>query len=454
MRNPSSTVVLQGSFERTDEKRYTHVPFEVPPGVRALHVRYEYSDRIASDPLLSGGNTLDIGLFDPRGTAPASLGFRGWSGSNRLAFSVTETWATPPYLSGPILPGVWNVLLGPYKVGPRGCEYRVDIAFADVPGTAEPHSAEVHALSPRIPAAAEPGWLRGDLHCHTLHSDGDSWPAEMLAEAVRRGLDFLGVTDHNQVNHQADYARARGAPGQRLPLVLPGVEVTTYGGHWNAWGTDRWWDFREPEQEAVSRTMLAAAASGALVSVNHPKPYGPPWEYPAAVGYQAVEVWNGAWERLNHVALAWWEEHLRAGRRVVALGGSDTHHLKSVDPDMRHGRGLGWPTTWVMTGGERTPAAVLQALRAGRVFVSRAPEGPQLYLTDDPVRVRVVGARGALLSLISADDVVYSAPIVSDDFSETPALAPWSLYLRAQVVDPRHGQMLALSNPIFGRRSP
>jgi hypothetical protein len=269
-------VVLQGSFDRAHQKRYAHVPFEVPNGVRALHVRYEYSDRISSDPLLSGGNTLDIGLFDPRGIAESSRGFRGWSGSNKLAFSVTETWATPPYLSGPILPGVWNVLLGPYKVGPRGCAYRVEIGFDADPGEAERPSAEVSGVElPELAPIAEPGWLRGDLHCHTLHSDGDSWPADMLAEAVRRGLDFLGVTDHNQVGHQADYARVRG---EHLPIVLPGVEVTTYGGHWNAWGTDRWWEFREPETAAVSRTMQAAAASGALVSVNHPKPYGPPWE--------------------------------------------------------------------------------------------------------------------------------------------------------------------------------
>jgi len=131
-------VVLQGNFDRAHEKRYAHVAFEVPPGVHALHVHYEYSDRIPSDPLLSGGNTLDIGLFDPRGIAPSSPGFRGWSGSNKLAFSVTATWATPPYLSGPILAGEWNVLLGPYKVGPRGCEYRVEIRFDDDPGAAEP----------------------------------------------------------------------------------------------------------------------------------------------------------------------------------------------------------------------------------------------------------------------------------------------------------------------------
>src|SRR3984893_16453765 len=100
-----AAIVLQGSFDRDHEKRYALVPFDVPPGVRALHVGYDYSDRISSDPLLSGGNTLDIGLFDPRGTGPSSAGFRGWSGSNKLAFSVTETWAPPPHLSGPIQPG-------------------------------------------------------------------------------------------------------------------------------------------------------------------------------------------------------------------------------------------------------------------------------------------------------------------------------------------------------------
>jgi len=443
-------VVLRGSFEGAHEKRYTHVAFEVPQGVRALHVRYEYSDRIPSDPLLSGGNTLDIGLFDPRGIAPSSPGFRGWSGSNRLAFSVTETWATPPYLSGPILPGEWNVLLGPYKVGPRGCEYRVDIAFDTDPGVAEQRPATVPSttLPPTdLAPPAEPGWLRGDLHCHTLHSDGDSWPADMLTEAVGRGLDFLGVTDHNQVGHHADYARVQG---DHLPIVLPGVEVTTYGGHWNAWGTDRWWEFREPETDAVSRAMQAAAASGALVSVNHPKPYGPAWEYLNAIGYHAIEVWNGGWERLNHAAMAWWEQHLRAGRRVVALGGSDAHHLKTADTNNRHGPGLGWPTTWALTGGHRTPAAVLDAIRAGRVFLSRGPAGPQVYLDGQSgqVRVHVVGARGAALVLVSAAGIEHATRIDADDWFETPRLGDWPVYLRAQVMN-EHGQMLALTNPLF-----
>jgi PHP domain len=450
----SADITLRGWFDGTHEKRYAHVPFDVPPGVRALHVRYDYSERIPSDPLLSGGNTLDIGLFDPRGIAPSSPGFRGWSGSQKLEFSVTETWATPPYLAGPISPGQWHVLLGPYKVGPRGCDYQVAITFGEDAGPPPPHATTASAQpAAGLPRAAEPGWLRGDLHCHTLHSDGDSWPADMLARAVERGLDFLGVTDHNQVGHQADYA---SVGGEHLPIVLPGVEVTTYRGHWNAWGTDCWWEFREPTTEAVSRAMRAAAAAGALVSVNHPKPFGPPWDYPRAAGYHAVEVWNGAWERLNHVALAWWEQQLRTGRRLVALGGSDLHRLRTQDPDPRHARDLGIPTTWALVGEDRTPAGVLDALRAGRVFVSARPSGPQLFLRMDAasesrphaVRVRTVDARRAALLVISAHGVEHAAQVSSDDWTTRFVVPSEARYLRAQLVD-EHGQVLALTNPVY-----
>lgn len=439
-------VVLNGSFDKSNEKRYAHVPFEVPAGVRALHVSYAYSDRIASDPTLSGGNTLDIGLFDPRGIAPSSPGFRGWSGSEKLEFSVTETWATPPYLAGPIQQGQWHVLLGPYKLGPRGCDYEVRVRFADHPGVAEDQPRVVNATRPQLPAAAEPGWLRGDLHCHTLHSDGDSWPADMLGRAIERGLDFLGVTDHNQVGHHADYASVRG---EQLPIVLPGVEVTTYGGHWNVWGTDRWWDFREPASEAVSRAMQAATASGALVSVNHPKPFGPPWEYPEAVGFHAIEVWNGRWDQLNHVSLGWWEGQLRAGRRIVALGGSDLHRLRVTDPDPRHARNLGVPTTWACVDDEPTLDGVLNALRAGRVFLSREPSGPQLYLhvDGDQVLTRVVEGHNAALVIVSTAGVEAAARVASNDWTMRCQM-PISGYVRAQLMDER-GLMLALTNPHY-----
>jgi PHP domain len=425
---------------------YSLVPFEVPPGCDQLEVRYAYSDRIDSDPLLSGGNTLDIGLFDPRGTETGSRGFRGWSGSNQDEFVVGEDWATPPYAAGPMPAGTWNVLLGPYKVGPRGCDWRVEISVN--PGLPPIERDLVRSGDPVQPAlpAARDGWVRGDLHCHTRYSDGDSWPSEMLHAGAEAGLDFLGVTDHNNVAHHAEY----GAGGGRLPIVIPGVEVTTYRGHWNAWGTDRWWEFRRPDELAVERAMAAAVASGAFVSVNHPKPFGPAWEYDAVRAFQAVEVWNGPWGRLNSFALGYWEARLRAGDRLVAVGGSDTHLLRSQDPDPRHAQALGMPTTWVEAGPDPDADAILRGLRAGRTFVSASPAGPQLYLerTDRGLEVTTHDAAGTALVVLGDSGAIAAAACGRDEWSMTVPLPGDTRYVRAQLVD-GSGEVEALTSPIW-----
>ena len=441
----SPDIVLEGRFVEADRMRYVLVPFEVGPGLRQLEIRYSYSDRIDSDPLVGDGNTLDIGLFDPRGTGTGSVGFRGWSGSHKDAFVVGEDWATPPYAAGPMPPGTWNVLLGPYKVGPRGCDYRVEIRLA--PRLAPPARDVIRTGQPHPPALpdARPGWLRGDLHCHTRYSDGDSWPAEMLHAAAEAGLDFLGVTDHNNVAHHAEYGPGGGA----WPIVIPGVEVTTYGGHWNAWGTDRWWEFREPTGPAVERAMQAAAESGAVVSVNHPKPFGPAWEYDTVGRAHAVEVWNGPWPGQNVVALELWEQRLREGCRLAAVGGSDTHLLRSVDPDMRHSRGLGGPTTWIEAGARPDVVAILDGMRAGRTFVSASPAGPQLYLDriEDELQVEVRGGRGCALVLIGDGGVVDATAVTSDERTMTFGV-PRVSYVRAQLVGPA-GDVVALTSPIW-----
>lgn len=436
-------VVLTGAFEERDRMRYVHVPFAVPAGVRRLDLRCSYDDRIDSDPLLSGGNTLDLGLFDERGTAPGSRGFRGWSGSERSEITIAQEWATPPYRAGPIGAGTWHVLLGPYKVAPHGLEYRIEISF-DAGDAGHPRPAREVAraggpVRPLLPPAAVPGWIRGDLHCHSLYSDGDSWPSEMLHAAAESGLEFLGVTDHNGVAHHAEYGPGGGA----YPVVVPGVEVTTYHGHWNAWGTADWYDFRDATDAGVRAAMREAAAAGAFVAVCHPKPFGPPWEYDDVRGFGAVEVWNGPWERSNAASLAFWEARLVAGERLVALGGSDTHQLRTP----HHAR-LGRPTTWVHAGTD----AVLDALRRGEAFISASPAGPQLYLErrHDHALVRAVGASGASVALIADGVVAAGGAIATDDAELALRIPADARYARAQLVG-AGGAILALTNPIWLR---
>lgn len=448
----SPDIVLTGRFELGEERRYRHIPFAMPQGIGQLHIRIGYTDQIGSAPLLKGGNTLDVGLFDERGSDPGSPGFRGWSGSERLAITIDESWATPPYRPGPIGAGEWQLLLGPYKIGPRGLDYHVEIWFDPGLPFDLPHS-EVQAPGARLTLPrARAGWYRGDLHCHSLYSDGDSWPIELLTRAAEIGLDFLAITDHNgAVRHTSP----DGSAG-RLPLLIPGIETTTYRGHWNVWGVDGWFDFREPTLEAIRREMARAVAVGGTVSVNHPKPWGPDWDYGAMDGAHAVEVWNGPWERMNVICLAEWEERLLAGARFVAVGGSDTHVIREepgTGPTRRPR--LGEPTTWVQVDGPLTVAGLLAGIRAGRCFVSVSPAGPQLYLerTGADARVRVVNGAGATLSLIGDANSIAAAAVECDDWSFDLPFPERVSYLRAELTGVR-GQMLALSNPLWREPAP
>ena len=105
---------------------YINVPFEVPPHTGRIDVAYTYDAAIGSDPTLIGGNTVDIGIIDPRGAQFMTPGFRGWSGSARQQFYIAQDSATAGYMPGPIQPGTWHICLGAYKVAANGCQCRVE----------------------------------------------------------------------------------------------------------------------------------------------------------------------------------------------------------------------------------------------------------------------------------------------------------------------------------------
>ena len=57
--------------------------------------------------------------------------------------------------------------------------------------------AQTPALSNASAAPTESRWFKGNLHTHSLWSDGDDYP-EMIADWYKRqGYHFLGISDHN-----------------------------------------------------------------------------------------------------------------------------------------------------------------------------------------------------------------------------------------------------------------
>jgi len=354
---------------------YQYVPFAVPAGTEAVTVTVGY-DR-------PGGNVIDLGL-----EAPDRFG--GWSGGERSALTVTRAWATPGYVPGE-LAGEWRVILGLYRVGAGGVDVDVDVTTSAAP-VAPPPSAPPPprpARPPRRPLPAAPGreWLACDFHSHTVHSDGGLEVAELAVLAAAQGLDVLAVTDHNTVSHHAFLAAAGHHAGV---LLLPGQELTTDTGHANCFGDVGWIDFRRPAGE----WLADAERRGALLSVNHPwAPGDSAWRRTLSPKAPAVEAWHSTWDLRAPEPLDEWAEH-----GAVPIGGSDFHrHGAPAKRSGAEARGYGArtvpgePTTWVEAE-DRSTAAVLDAIRAGRVSISASPTSPVLLRHDG--ELVAVGADG------------------------------------------------------------
>lgn len=459
----TETLQLEGKAQPDQTKTYLMLPFMMPSDVVRVDVHYTYSAAIGSDPHLTGGNTIDIGIFDPRGKHFLGPGFRGWSGSARNAFYITTSDATPGYMPGPLQTGTWHICLGAYKVAEDGCDYQVTVQFtlgdateselfpARLPLDAHPHSDNQH----------ESGWYKGELHCHSYHSDGDSDPLDVVRRAESLDLDFLAITDHNVLSHQVTLANAV----TRL-MLIPGMEVTTYHGHWNIWGAGDWIDFRILSEADMQTAVNAALSQGYLVSCNHPRPFGPDWEYPAVEGFHCTEVWNGPWEIMNDVALDYWESRLKAGKRTAVVGGSDSHFHKQ-----EHIAQLATPTTYIFCADTPSPAALLAGLRAGHAFISESPQGAQIYLSAGDIimgdtitantdalsfHLRVCNAVEKRLQLRTSQGLAHEFLIHHTEWEQCVELdIRQAAYVRAQVVsgDADDLRIHALTNPIYLQRS-
>lgn len=402
---------------------YFYIPFEVPDGTTRIDVRLDYPK--ADDCI------IDLGAFDPRDTGyPTAEGFRGWSGGARDRYFIATDDATPGYIHGEIQPGRWSVILGLYKVPEAGTDVSVTIDLDDSLRRLEPQPARTY------PVRQGAGWYRGDLHCHTYHSDARGAPELLHAAAKQAGLDFLAIADHNTIT-QRRYFHPRSSPDL---VFIRAMEVTTAVGHANVYGVDAWIDFRMTKPSDAHVLERLVHEHGGLLSINHDKPTIP-WDYdfPAA---DCQEVWQSTWMAWNWISLERYQQRLASGLRISAIGGSDFHQ-----PDRLMPEGplvLARPTT-VLWLPELSEDAVLAAMKAGHGYVTESPTGPHLEIrcgdrqmgssvgkmTELTVHTR--GAEGDRLVLIDASGPIAELCIEEDDWQTTVAVAPQK-FVRAEIV--------------------
>ena len=427
---------------------YLYVPFEVPPRCTRIEVSYHYGPVVPTEEPA----TLDVGIFDVRGTEPYTGGFRGWSGSDRDSFFIEHERATPGYVAGPIPAGTWSVVLGGYEVPAEGIRWQLTVALevralSSPPPVPEPTPGATPARSAGSHSAS--GWYRGDLHSHTEHSDGANTIAEMAYFAKKRGLDFLAMTDHNTTTHMPEIDAWADAP----LLLIPGEEVTTYSGHANVWGLREWVEFRHTTDAEIHRLLRWVEARKRPFSMNHPKKVGPPWRF-ADPGFAIREVWQAPWRWYNWESVNAWDEQLAAGRRIVPVGGSDAHSAPPAEP--RHPHHVGDPTTWLYCEGGLTEESVLSAIPSGRTSISESPTGPFLTLAQD-VEGRITAtyerARAMDLEFIADGERPHRVHLKrAKGVYQLPSEVRFARYLRAELRTPDgrgREDVRALAAPLY-----
>ncbi|MFD9103633.1 CehA/McbA family metallohydrolase [Streptomyces virginiae] len=426
--------------------QWAYVAFDVPAGVRRISVSTTHD---------GSAGILDLGIFGP-------TGFRGWSGGARSGFTLAASDATPGYVPGPVEAGRWSVVLGPMVSSPGGMAWQVDVTLhhgAPLPG------APYDILPAAVPGRG-PGWYRGDLHLHSVHSDGQRTVDEIVAAARREGLHFIATSDHNTSSTGVTW---NGNVPADL-LVINAEEVTTRHGHWLAVGLPQgeWvdWRYGPADQGAFEGHARRVHSLGGLTIAAHPLTPAPGsfWEF-GLDRVDALEVWNGPWTLDDAANIAAWHVMLCLGRRVAAVGNSDAHSPADA---------VGRPHNVVRADSLSTPA-VLDALRTGRSyavesaavtvdFTARAgaavagpgEELPLSFFDAVDVTLNVTGAPDSIATLYTEWGIM-AATCIDGSGRGQLRWRGWgkaSMFARAEVRRPRPAsttldQLVAITNPVW-----
>ncbi len=297
-------------------------------------------------------------------------------------------------------------------------------------------------------------WFKGNTHTHTLNSDGDSAPDEVVRWYREQRYNFLVITDHNFVT-PVDGLNALFAAEGRF-LAIRGEEVTDAAGDkpvhvclLGGAGVVRPQGGAQPA-EVLQRDIDAIRAAGGIAQVNHPN-FG--WgvavgDLQAVKGPHLIEVFNGH-PQVNNVGggglpgvEAMWDRMLSAGLNVFAVATDDLHELKRPDVRQAAGPGRGWV---MVRAAQLTADAILDSLQRGDFYASTGVELTDIKTSAHDVAVVIrqqgttkytvqfIGKGGRVLKEAGANPAQYQC--VGDEG-----------YVRAKVID--SNGLMAWTQPV------
>lgn len=225
-------------------------------------------------------------------------------------------------------------------------------------------------------------WLRGNLHAHTVKSDGSRLPQDVIDDYAQRGYDFLMISDHDTLMSETDLSHfeARGM------ILIPGNEISRGASHLlhvNA-GTHV-----QPnsQRQIVLNEITRDAESFSIVC--HPN-WQDQFDHTSMsklqewVGYVGIEIYNGVIGRLDGSPYATnkWDMLLSQGRQCWGYANDDSHR---GELDV----GLGWNMVNVK---EKSCEAIVAALREGNFYASNGVFIKSIVVDGVTIRVETENA--------------------------------------------------------------
>ncbi len=208
-------------------------------------------------------------------------------------------------------------------------------------------------------------YLPCELHCHTIHSDGDFTVKELLNAAADDHLAMIALTDHNTFSGCTEL-------DDSITPSIKGIEWTTYFGHMLVLGANKFVDWRDAAPDNIDEKIKQVKACGGIVGIAHPFQLGSPmctggrWEFNIKdwrnVDY--IEIWHEAFSFENYEndkALSFWTSLLDKGFHIAATYGRDWHRLTAKGH---------FGCTYVDIDGEVNQQNALRAIRIGKTTVS------------------------------------------------------------------------------------
>jgi hypothetical protein len=241
-------------------------------------------------------------------------------------------------------------------------------------------------------------WYKGNTHTHTVNSDGDSTPDEVVRWYREHGYQFLVLTDHNFVTSTTALNALHGA--EERFLVIKGEEVTDRFGikplHINGLDVNAQVAAQGGGSvtEVLQRNVDAIRKADGVPHINHPNFQ---WAVTAddlvKVRHNKLfEIFNGH-PQVNNGGGGGvpgleeaWDTILSAGIPLYGIAVDDAHVFKQPGNPNVAGPGRGWV---VVRSARLEARAILEAMERGDFYASTGVELAEYEATSSAIRIAV-----------------------------------------------------------------